>query len=85
MDETEGLPQGYTYLSPFLTFSNASLDVEPGSYLLAVLHKSTDGDWQLTGSTNFQNPIKIIVQAAAIPPDIYEENNTADECMGNCR
>ncbi len=64
MDETDGLPAGYTYLSPFLTFTTATLDVEPGSYLLAVLHKYTDGDWQLTGSSYFQNPIKIIVQSA---------------------
>jgi hypothetical protein len=75
MDETEGLDPGYTYLSPFLTFSSATLDVEPGSYLLAVLHKPTGGDWQLTGSTDYQNPVKIIVQSAGIQPDIFEENN----------
>jgi hypothetical protein len=75
MDETEGLPPGYAYLSPFLTFSAATLDVAPGSYLLALLHKYTGGDWQLSGSTNFQNPIKIIVQSAGIQPDVYEDNN----------
>jgi hypothetical protein len=75
IDETDGLPAGYTYLDPYLTFSSP-VDVEPGSYLLALLHKSTDGEWQLTGSTNFQNPVRIIVRAAALLPDIYEENNT---------
>ncbi len=79
MDETEGLPSGYTYLSPFLTFSNSTLDVEPGSYLLAALHKPTDGDWQLTGSSNFQNPIQVIVQSAGVPPDAYEENNVVND------
>jgi len=79
MDETEGLQSGYHYLSPFLTFSNSILDVEPGSYLLAALHKPTGGDWQLTGSTNFQNPIQVIVQSAGIPPDVYEENNVVTD------
>jgi hypothetical protein len=78
MDETEGLQAGYTYLSPFLTFSSAALDVEPGSYLLAALHKPTGGNWQLTGSTSFQNPIQVIVQSAGISPDAYEDNNVVN-------
>lgn len=78
VDENEGLEPGYTYLSPFLTFSTASLDIEPGSYLLAVLHKYADGDWQLTGSSYYQNPIRIIVQSAGDQPDRYEQNNAAE-------
>jgi hypothetical protein len=75
MDETEGLPPGYTYLDPYLTFTYSSLDVEPGSYLLAVLHKPTGGNWQLTGSSNYQNPIQIIVKSEGMLPDVYEEND----------
>jgi hypothetical protein len=78
IDESEGLPAGYAYLSPFLTFSSTTLDAEPGSYLLAVLHKATGGGWQLTGSTSYQNPIQVIVQSAGIPPDAYEENNVVN-------
>jgi hypothetical protein len=81
MDENEGLPAGYTYLSPFLTFVNATLDIEPGSYLLAVLHQPAGGDWQLTGSTNYQNPIHITVQSAGIQPDAYEDNNVVENAF----
>jgi hypothetical protein len=79
VNETGGLQPGYTYLSPFLTFSSNTLDVAPGSYLLAALHKPTNGSWQLTGSSTFQNPIRVIVQAAALQPDIYEPNNDVTE------
>ncbi len=78
MDESEGLEPGYTYLSPFLTFYGGNLDAEPGSYLLAVLHKYTNGDWQLTGSSDHQNPIRIIVQAAGVIPDAYEQNDVVE-------
>ncbi len=79
IDESEGLEPGYTYVSPYLTFSMTSLDVEPGTYLLAVLHKYEDDDWQLTGSTSFQNPITVIVQSAGIEPDKYEANDVVND------
>ncbi|RYD81833.1 MAG: T9SS type A sorting domain-containing protein [Sphingobacteriales bacterium] len=63
------------YQSP-LTFTTNSLQAEPGTYLLAVLHKPTDGEWQLAGSTNYINPIKVIVKAPAIVPDKFEDNNS---------
>jgi hypothetical protein len=59
-----------------LTFSNSNLGAEPGTYLLAIQHKPTGGDWELTGSTNYQNPIFVTVQAAALQADMYEPNNT---------
>lgn len=77
-DETTGLPSGYTYKSPYLTFSNSSVDVEPGTYLLAVQHNGGSG-WQLTGTGTFQNPMKVTVQAPSIDPDIYEQNNSVAE------
>jgi hypothetical protein len=79
VNETDGLPQGYTYLAPFLTFNCSSITADPGTYLLAVSHKYTGGNWQLTGSTNYQNPVKVIVQTAVIQPDSYEDNNTVGE------
>jgi hypothetical protein len=60
-----------------LTFKTSKLDVEPGTYLMAVLYKSLTGDWQLAGSSYYQNPIKVIVQEAAIVTDSYEPNNTS--------
>lgn len=72
--ETAGLEAGYTYSSN-LSFGPASITVAPGTYLLAMEHNPNDAGWQLTGSSYFQNPIKVTVVAAAIQPDIYENNN----------
>lgn len=77
VDEAGGLPGGYTYLAPYLNFNSPAITAAPGTYLLAVLHQPTAGSLQLTGSSYYQNPVKIIVQAAAIVPDAFEVNNTA--------
>ena len=79
VDENNGLPSGYIYLDPFLTFSTTSVTANPGTYLLAILHNSNNTDWQLTGSTYYQNPIKVIVIAPSIQPDSYEVNNSVGE------
>jgi hypothetical protein len=76
MNESNGLPSGYTYQSPFLTFNTTSITVNPGTYLLAVLHNPNNAGWQLTGSSNFQNPVYVTVKAPPILADIYESNNT---------
>ncbi|MBI1288429.1 MAG: T9SS type A sorting domain-containing protein [Flavobacteriales bacterium] len=77
--ESNGLPPGYTYLSPYLTFSN-TISAAPGTYLLAVQHQSSGSStWELTGSTNYQNPIYLTVQAPSLTPDQYEVNNTFNQ------
>lgn len=76
MNENNGLPSGYTYQSPYLTFNSSSITVAPGTYLLAVQHNPNNTGWQLTGSSYYQNPIKVTVVAAALQPDVYEVNNT---------
>lgn len=59
-----------------LTFSTSNLEIEPGTYLLAVMHKWDGYDWELTGSTtDYINPIKVIVQAPPYQADIYENND----------
>ncbi len=78
-NESGGLPSGYTYVSPYLTFNTSAVSVNPGTYLLAVQHKTTSGSWNLTGSTNYPNPIKVIVKEAPLQPDIYEPNNTVQQ------
>lgn len=76
-NEINGLSSGYIYNSPYLTFTNSVLASEPGTYLLAVMFKTnTASNWNLVGSTNYQNPIKIDVQAPPFSPDIFEPNNT---------
>ncbi len=73
--ENEGLPPGKHYAYPYLTFTTNEIGVEPGTYLLAVTHKWSGYDWELTGSSYYQNPIYVTVQAEAIPPDLYENND----------
>ena len=80
LNEVNGLPVGFTYNSPYLNFSNSSINVNPGSYLIALLHKTTSGSWELTGSTStFINPVNINVIQAPFQADIYENNNTLSQ------
>jgi hypothetical protein len=77
VNEPNGLMPGYLYLDPFLNFTTPNLNAEAGTYLLAVTHRRDGFDWELTGSTYFQNPLYVTVRAPAIEPDIYENNNSA--------
>jgi len=79
IDENNGLQSGYTYKSPYLTFSTSSITVNPGTYLLAAQHNPNNSGWQLTGSSNFLNPIRITVIAPSLQPDQYETNNSIGE------
>lgn len=79
LNETNGLPYGYTYLSPFLTFGPAQVTVQPGTYLLATQHNPNNSGWQLTGSTYHANPIFVNVVAAGLSPDQYEVNNNVGQ------
>lgn len=76
------LPPGYHYTNG-LTFTNQSLSVDPGTYLMALqyLPDGTGNSWVLTGSTYYENPIEVIVQAAALIPDAYEPNNSLAEAF----
>jgi len=70
------LPAGYTYLSPYLTFSTSSITAAPGTYLMAVTY-NPGATWYICGSDYFTNPIMVTVVAPPPSPDIYEVNNTA--------
>ncbi len=78
-DEIDGLPSSYTYQSPFLTFNTTAITVKPGTYLLAAQHNPNNTGWQLTGSSYYLNPIKVIVKAADLLPDVYEVNNSENQ------
>jgi hypothetical protein len=58
------------------TFSSTGINVEPGTYLLAGFHFQTGGEWELSGSQYKTNPVKVIVKAADLLPDSYENNNS---------
>ncbi len=62
-----------------LTFSTQSINVMPGSYVIALLYQPTgSSDWQLIGSTAYANPVKIEVNAVPLIADQYEPNNIAE-------
>lgn len=78
--ESGGLPSGYVYSHPYLTFTTPKLNADPGTYLLAVLFKpSFSSSWSLVGSSDYKNPIRVIVTSPAIQPDQYEPNNTVNQ------
>jgi hypothetical protein len=80
INESGGLPAGYTYSAPYITLSTAAVTANPGTYLMAIQHYPAGGNaWQLTGSTYFTNPVKVTVKSAALQPDQYEPNNTVTQ------
>lgn len=59
------------------TFEISSVDLDPGTYIIAFWEQETGSDWQLVGSTNdFPNPITVKIVAPGIQPDPYENNDT---------
>jgi hypothetical protein len=76
VNENTGLPPTFSYQDPFLNFSTSSISVEPGTYLMAVMHNENNTGWELSGSSYFQNPIKVTVSAPGLVADMYEVNNT---------
>jgi hypothetical protein len=75
-NETTGLPSGYTYMPPYLTFSTSAITALPGTYILAILElENGSSNWYLVGGQYYPTPININVVAPALAPDIYESNN----------
>lgn len=79
--------------SPTITFNSSNISVMPGTYLLALQHRTLPTDsWSLSGGTVYPNPTKIVVSETPLNPDIYESNNTLSEAKdlpvsfmaGNC-
>ena len=61
------------------TFTSSGLDVEPGTYIVALWDQHSGGNWELMGSSaDYPNPITIKVVAPAIQEDPYENNDTED-------
>lgn len=77
LDENQGLPPGYAYNPPYLTFSTNNLDVEPGTYILAMMGlEQGTSQYYLLGGSLYTNPITITVAAPPLNPDMYENNNS---------
>lgn len=74
-DVTNGLQPNHHYTNGINFTGN--ITVAPGTYLLSLAYKPQDGSsWYFAGSSNFSNPIRIVVEGEQLPPDPYEDNNT---------
>ncbi len=72
--ESNGLPTDYSYTNG-LNFTG-NISVQPGTYLMEVAYKPQGtSSWFYAGSTNYQNPIFVTVEAPPFNPDPYENNN----------
>ncbi len=71
------LPPNYHFTNG-LTFASQNISCDPGTYLMALqyLPDGSGQSWQLCGSTNYTNPIEVIVQTAPYSPDQWEPNNS---------
>ena len=75
LNENTGLPFNYHYTGG--NDFTGTITVAPGTYLLEVGYQSQgSSSWYYAGSTNYSNPIYVIVKAPEIQSDIYENNNT---------
>jgi len=75
-NETSGLPSGYVYSSPYITFSCSSITASPGTYMLAILEKETGSSTTyFVGGSYYTTPVNIVVIAPTLSPDPYEPND----------
>lgn len=74
--ESTGLPAGYAYNSPYLTFSSTAITASPGTYILAVFEQEVGFTSYLAGGDLFTNPVYIDVVIPSLLPDMYEVNNS---------
>ena len=74
--DVNALDPNYHYSSNRSTTINGGVNLAPGEYLVAVTHQPTSGgDWELTGSGDYSNPISVFVQEGS---DVYEPNDFAE-------
>jgi len=78
LNENNGLPYNYHYTNGINFTGN--ITVAPGTYLMEVAYqKSGTSGWYYAGSSNFVNPVYVIVEAASLQADTYENNNTQSQ------
>jgi hypothetical protein len=75
LNENSGLPSTYHYPGG-LNFTGV-ITALPGTYLMELAYQEQGtNNWYYAGSTNYSNPVYVIVEAAGISPDAYENNNS---------
>ncbi|MFK5857472.1 MAG: thiol protease/hemagglutinin PrtT [Bacteroidota bacterium] len=65
-----------------LVFSTAGVSAAPGSYLVALQHKPDGGSWTLSGSSDYPNPIQVIIREPGETVDVYEPNDDENNAEG---
>ena len=78
IDTRTGATMDPGYYYPDVEFHSNGISVTPGTYLMALLYRPNAGDWTLSGSSSYPNPVKIIVKATPLQPDKYESNNASN-------
>ncbi|OQX79975.1 MAG: hypothetical protein B6D61_02760, partial [Bacteroidetes bacterium 4484_249] len=64
-----------------LSLENSGVDVEAGSYILAIWDLPSGGEWELVGSDDFSNPVFVEIAAPGVQPDMYEDNNIEEQAF----
>ena len=78
LSENDGLQSNYHY-SNGLDFTGI-ISVEPGTYLLVIAYQEQgSSNWYYVGSSYYQNPVFVTVQALPYQPDPYENNNIFED------
>ncbi|MBL0031049.1 MAG: T9SS type A sorting domain-containing protein [Bacteroidetes bacterium] len=76
-NETTGLPAGYTYNSPYITFNTAAITATPGTYILAIQELENGfSTWYLVGGDYYSTPINIDVELLLHCHQTFLESNT---------
>ncbi len=76
LNENNGLPYNYHYTGG--NNFTGIITVEPGTYLMEVAYQTQgSSSWYYAGSSNYSNPVYVIVESPSYQPDQYENNNTA--------
>ncbi|MEZ5199519.1 MAG: C10 family peptidase [Bacteroidales bacterium] len=65
-----------------ITFDCPGVNVDPGSYLLAIWDLPSGGNWSLVGSDEYPNPIMVQIAAQQVQPDMYESNDLEAQAYG---
>ena len=75
--DTADYSSGFSSLTTETLYFTGYLDVDPGSYYLALTYqKSNETFWYYMRSDSYSNPVSIIVKAPPLYADGYENNNT---------
>jgi len=78
LNENNGLPYNYHYTNG--NNFTGIITVAPGTYLMEIGYQAQgSSSWYYAGSTNYSNPVYVIVEAPDIQQDIYEPNNTQSQ------